>query len=76
MGRHIPDKAKLIQVRGYQVFPLVASAIWIIILFGLLWADEESILLIKSILLIITGLSLYGLLWVRFNRNIAGSSVQ
>ena len=64
--RRIPDKSKHIQILGYQVFPMVAFTVLIIILFGLLWTDGESLFLIKSIFFIIAGLSLYGLLWVRF----------
>ncbi|NNK84852.1 MAG: APC family permease [Desulfobacterales bacterium] len=67
IGRSIPDKAKLIQIRSYRFFPIVAFAVLIVILLGLVWTDNEPILLIKTIFFIITGLSLYGLLWVRFN---------
>jgi amino acid transporter len=70
INRRIPDKREQIQIRGYRVFQIVASLVLIIILFGLLWADEESILLIKSILLIMFGLSLFGFLWVRFGSKI------
>jgi amino acid transporter len=70
ISRRIPDKPKQIQIRGYRVFQIVASVVLIIILFGLLWADDEPILLIKTILLIIFGLSFYGLLWVRFGSKI------
>jgi hypothetical protein len=46
----------------------------VIILFGLLWTDDKSILLIKSIFFIIAGLSLYGLLWVRFGKKVRDPS--
>jgi len=76
ISRRISDKSKHIQIRGYRVFPVVAFTVLIMILFGLLRTDDESILLIKSILLIIVGLSLYGLLWVRFGSKIIGPSKQ
>jgi L-asparagine transporter-like permease len=75
MRRRIPDRSKHIHIRGYRVFPVVAFTVLIMILFGLLWADDESILLMKSIFLIIAGLSLYGLLWVRFGREVTGPSM-
>ena len=74
ISRRIPDKSKHIQIRGYRVFPMVAFTVLIMILFGLLWTDDESILLIKSIFFVIAGLSLYGLLWVRFGREVTGLS--
>ena len=74
ISRRIPDKSKHIQIRGYRVFPMVAFTVLIMILFGLLWTDDESILLIKSIFFVIAGLSLYGLLWVRFGREVTGPS--
>ena len=72
MSRRMPDKSKHIQIRGYRVFPIVAFTVLIMILFGLLWTDDESILLIKSIVLVIAGLSFYGLLWVRFGSKRTG----
>lgn len=74
--RRIADESKPIQIRGYRIFPLVAFAVLIMILFGLLWTDDESIRLIKTILFIIAGLSLYGLLWVRFGSKVTGPSKQ
>ena len=74
MRRRLPDKSKHLQFRGYSVFPIVAFSILIMILFGLLWTEVESLFLIKSILFIIAGLSLFGLLWVRFSRKVTGSS--
>jgi len=74
MSKRMPDKSKHIQIRGYRVFPIVAFTVLIMILFGLLWTDDESILLIKSIFLIVAGLSLYGLLWVRFGGAVTVSS--
>jgi L-asparagine transporter-like permease len=74
ISRRIPDKSKHIQIRGYRVFPVVAFTALIMILVGLLWTDDESILLIKSIFFIIAGLSLYGLLWVRFGSKVTGPS--
>jgi L-asparagine transporter-like permease len=74
MRRRIPDRSKHLQFRSHQVFPVVACTVLIMILFGLLWTDDESILLIKSIFFIIAGLSLYGLLWVRFGREVTGPS--
>jgi len=76
ISRRIPEKSKGIQIRGYRVFPIVASAVLIMILFGLLWTDDESILLIKTIFLIIAGLSVYSLLWIRFGSKITGPSKQ
>jgi amino acid transporter len=75
MRRRISDRSKPIQIRGYRVFPVVAFTVLIMILFGLLWTDDESILLMKSIFFIIAGLSLYGLLWVRFGREVTGPSM-
>ena len=75
-SRRIPDEPKQIQVGGYRVFPIVAFAVLIMILFGLLWTDDEPIILIKTILFIIAGLSLYGLLWIRFGSQISGPSKQ
>jgi APA family basic amino acid/polyamine antiporter len=74
--RRIPDRSKQLhlQFRGYQVFPIVAFTVLIMVLFGLLWTDGESLFLIKSILFTIAGLSLYGLLWVRFGREVTGPS--
>jgi len=74
MSRRMPDKSKHIQIGGYRVFPIVAFTVLIMILFGLLWTDDESILLIKSIFLIVAGLSFYGLLWVRFGGEVTGLS--
>jgi amino acid transporter len=74
ISRRIPDKSKHIQIRGYRVFPVVAFTVLIMILFGLLWTDDESLFLIKSILFIIAGLSLYGLLWIRFGSKVTGPS--
>ena len=74
MSRRVPDKSKHIQIGGYRVFPIVAFTVLIMILFGLLWTDDESILLIKSIFLIVAGLSFYGLLWVRFGGEVTGLS--
>ena len=71
-SRRIPDKSRQVQIRGIRVFPIIASAVLIMILFGLLWTDDESILLIKSIVLVIAGLSFYGLLWVRFGSKRTG----
>jgi hypothetical protein len=70
----MPDKSKHIQIRGYRVFPIVAFTVLIIILVGLLWTDDESILLIKSIFFTVASLSFYGLLWVRFSGEVAGLS--
>ena len=72
IGRRNPDKSKLIHKRGYRAIQIVAGIVLIMILFGLLWTDVESILLIKSIFLIIAGLSIYGLLWVRFGSKRTG----
>jgi len=74
MSRRIRDKSKHIQLRGYRVFPIVAFSVLIMILVGLLWTDDESILLIKSIFLVVAGLSFYGLLWVRFGKEMTVSS--
>ncbi|MDY6791784.1 MAG: APC family permease [Thermodesulfobacteriota bacterium] len=74
MSRRMPEKSKHIQIRGYRVFPIVAFAVLIMILVGLLWTDDESILLIKSIFLIVAGLSFYGLLWIRFSGKVTGLS--
>jgi amino acid transporter len=74
VSRRIPKKSKHIHIRGYRVFPMMAFSVLIMILFGLLWTDAESLFLIKSILIIIAGLSLYGLLWVRFGRQVTGPS--
>ena len=76
IGRHNPDKSKLIRIRGYRVFQIVAAIVLIIILFGQLWTDDESLLLIKSIFMIVAGLSLYGLLWGRFSSKITDLSKQ
>ena len=74
MRRRLSDKSMHLQFRGYRVFPIVAFSILIMILFGMLWTDGNSLFLIKSILFIIAGLSLFGLLWVRFSRKVTGSS--
>jgi len=74
MSGRMPDKSKHIQIRGYRVFPIVTFTVLIMILVGLLWTDDESILLIKSIFLIVAGLSFYGLLWVRFGKEMTVSS--
>ena len=74
MRRRIPDRSKHIQIRSYRVFSMVAFTVLIMILVGLLWTDDESILLIKSIFIVIAALSLYGLLWVRFGRVPTGCS--
>jgi len=76
IGRCNPDKSKLIQHRGYRVLQIVAAVVLIIILFGQLWTYDESILLIKSIFMIVAGLSLYGLLWIRFSSKITDLSKQ
>ncbi len=76
MSRRMPDKSKHIQIRGYRVFPIVAFTVLIVILVGLLWTDDEPILLIKTIFLIIAGLSFYGLLWIRFGSKITDQSKQ
>ena len=75
ISRRIPDKSKHIQIRGYRVFSKVASTVFMMILLGLLWTDDESILLITSIFFIIAGLSLYALLWLRFGREVTGPSM-
>ncbi|MCP4369363.1 MAG: APC family permease [Deltaproteobacteria bacterium] len=75
-SRRSADKSKQILIPGYRVFPVVASAVLIMILFGLLWTDDESILLIKIILFIIAGLSLYGLLWIRLGNKVTALSKQ
>jgi L-asparagine transporter-like permease len=67
VSKNISDKSKLKQIRSYLLFPIVALAVLILILLGLVWTDNESILLIKTIVFTIIGLSIYGLLWVRFN---------
>ena len=74
MRRRIPDRSKHLQFRAYRVFPIMAFTVLVMILFGLLWTDPESLFLIKSILFIMTSLFLFGLLWVRFGREVKGPS--
>ena len=71
--RRFPERYKSLQGRSYQIFPAVAFISFIMILSGLLWTDGNFALLIKSIFFVIAGLSLYGLLWVRFGRKVGGT---
>jgi hypothetical protein len=70
----MPDRSRRLVIPGYGVISGIAMALLFMILFGLLWTDDEPMLLIKSISFIIGGLTLYGLLWVRFGRGVTDPS--
>ncbi len=68
VGRCSPERSKNLHMQRHKVFPAIALFLFIIILSGMLWTDSDSIFLMKSILVMVAGLSIYGLLWLRFGR--------
>jgi L-asparagine transporter-like permease len=68
MGRRMHDRSTLLQIPGYPATIIISILAFLGGFAGLLWSDNESVLLLKFMLSILVVVSLLSLVWIVLGR--------